>query len=450
MLMKVLSKLFVLCFMIVAVVSMANAAEPIGRIVKLRGTVEAMNKTSGDSAVLKDGDSIFEGDLLKSEKGSFAKILMKDDTIFQLGPNTEMIFEKFKFKTKSERTATYNLVKGQLRSLFTVKSKDKSLTIKTPNTAMGIRGTEILSDVYKFKGKIKTDIALMSGKLDVDLSAMKLGEALKNNIIQLRPGQVFESDHFRKNFTGGKPIHKLIKRLPDQVFNNLKKPEKKGGQIFLLEARKQDRRDLYNGARFNFDRNGQEIKLPEGDEGKRPDLKVPPVDPGKAQDSKRGQGLDNGAPGKGIEIAKERQLPAGVKPPVVIKDREAPGEANSRARIGVSRDELDDKNSPQKKTKYQEERRQKEMKERQRMMKNKQMEERKKQAQMRREEMIRLREQELARIRAEEIKRIIFDRFSSWRDGLSSVQRAQIRQEFGVDIITPEIFCKIKPAACAL
>lgn len=448
--MKVLSKLFVLCFMIVAVVSMANAAEPIGRIVKLRGTVEAMNKTSGESAVLKDGDSIFEGDLLISEKGSFAKILMKDDTIFQLGPNTEMIFEKFEFKTKAERTATYNLVKGQLRSLFTVKSKDKSLTIKTPNTAMGIRGTEILSDVYKFKGKIKTDIALLSGKLDVDLSAMKLSEALKNNIIQLRPGQVFESDHFRKNFTGGKPIQKLIKRLPDQVFNNLKKPEKKGGQIFLLEARKQDRRDLYNGARFNFDRNGQEIKLPEDDEGKRPDLKVPALDSGKVQDSKRGQGLDNGAPGKGIDIAKakERQLPIGVKPPVVIKDREAPGEGNSQARIGVSRDELEDKNSPSKKNKYQEERRQKELKERQLMMKNKQMEERKKQAQMRRKEMIRLREQELARIRAEEIKRIIFGRFEIWRSGLTQAQIINIKNHFNSDP-TPEIFCIIKPAACA-
>ena len=221
--MKVLNKIFVLMFIAVTMITIANASEPIGRVVKLRGDVLASNKTSGESAILKDGDSIYEGDTLKSEKSAFAKILMKDDTIFQLGPNTEMIFEKFKFESKKKRTATYNLVKGQLRSLFTVKSKEKSLTIKTPNAAMGIRGTEILSDVYKFEGKVKTDIALLSGKLDVDLKSMKLGESLKKSVIQLRPGEVFESDHFRKNFTGGKPIKKLIKRLPKKLFNNLKK-----------------------------------------------------------------------------------------------------------------------------------------------------------------------------------------------------------------------------------
>lgn len=414
-------------FMVVAVISMANAAEPIGRIVKLRGEVKASNKTSGDSAILKDGDSIFEGDLLKSEKGSFAKILMKDDTIFQLGPNTEMIFEKFKFKSKKKRTATYNLVKGQLRSLFTVKSKEKSLMIKTPNTAMGIRGTEILSDVYKFKGKVKTDIALMSGKLDIDLSAMKLGEALKQRVIQLKPGQVFESDHFRKNFTVGKPINKLIKRLPNQVFKNLKKPQKKGGQVFLLEARKQVRRDLYNGARFNFDRIGKDVEAPKVKKDKMPGVKGPKADVRR----------------------QEGKLPVGVKPPVVVKDRDIPGEANARARIGTSRDELKDNASPQDKKKYQQNRRKKEMKERQRKMKHKQMEERKKQARMRREEMIRRRQAELARIRAEEIKKIIFGRFTMWRDGLTAYQRQQIRQNFGVDIITPEIFCQIKPAACA-
>lgn len=458
--MKVLNKLFVLIFMVVAVISMANAAEPIGRIVKLRGEVKASNKTSGDSAILKDGDSIFEGDLLKSEKASFAKILMKDDTIFQLGPNTEIIFEKFKFKSKEKRTATYNLVKGQLRSLFTIKSKEKSLMIKTPNTAMGIRGTEILSDVYKFKGKVKTDIALMSGKLDIDLSPMKLGEALKQRVIQLKPGQVFESDHFRKNFTGGKPINKLIKRLPNQVFKNLKKPQKKGGQVFLLEARKQVRRDLYNGARFDFDRSGKDVEAPKVKEDKMPGVKRPKADARRQEGKFPGQGVKDKFPGKGAKDkfpgkgkgSSDRpdiKLPVGVKPPVVVKDRDVPGEANTRARIGTSQDELKDNASPQDKKKYQQNRRNKEMKERQRKMKHKQMEERKKQARMRREEMIRRRQAKLARIRAEEIKKIIFGRFSTWREGLSPIQRQQIKQNFGVDIITPEIFCKVKPAACA-
>lgn len=258
--MKALNKFFLLAFLLMAVVKVAQGAEPIGRIVKLRGDVESFNKTSGDSKKLQDGSEIFEGDLLKSQKGSFAKILMKDDTIFQLGPDTELAFEEFKFRSKKDRTASYNHIKGQLRSLFTVKSPSKSLKIKTPNTAMGIRGTEILSDVYKYKGEVKTDIALLSGELEVDIKKLNLGEALKNRMITLKPGQVFESDHFKKNFTGGKPISKLIQKLPRKIFNQLKASRKKGGQTFLFEARKEVRRDIFNNAKFNFKRDGSDEK----------------------------------------------------------------------------------------------------------------------------------------------------------------------------------------------
>lgn len=449
--------------MIVATISMSQAAEPIGRIVKMRGNVEVFNKTSGDTYTLKNGDGIFEGDLMKSSKGSFAKILMKDDTIFQLGPNTEMIFEKFKFKSKKSRTATYNLVKGQLRSLFTVKSKDKSLTIKTPNTAMGIRGTEILSDVYKFKGKVKTDIALLSGKLEVDISKMKFGEALKNKVINLKPGQVFESDHFRKNFTGGKEVRKLIKRLPSKVFKSLKKSEKKGGKVFLLEARRNFRRDLFNGARFNFNRDGsnkEDVKPNKDDLSNSSKRKGPPnsVDlpsqsNGRANDNigrgvKDNRGNNGNSGDNRADVKRGGGLPSGVRPPVVIRNNDFPGQKDEkRNSVGVSRDELDKDLSPKKRRKLEEKRRKKERKEQERGMRKKRMEERKKQARMRREEMIRRRQEQLARMRQEEIKKIIFGRFENWRGNLTNAMRVQLRNTYGD--ITPEVFCKVKPAACS-
>ena len=51
---------------------------------------------------------------------------------------------------------------------------------------MGVRGTEIVSDVYKIAGELRTDIALLHGKLEVttnngrkfDLSPSDLFEAV--------------------------------------------------------------------------------------------------------------------------------------------------------------------------------------------------------------------------------------------------------------------------------
>jgi hypothetical protein len=215
------------------------AMESIGRVVKVHGDVK--RHQDGSSVVLKRGDHLHVGSSIVSGPRSFVKIFMKDDTIFQLGPNSEFALEKFDFKTKSERTAVYNLAKGKLRSLFTVKAKERSLKIKTPTASMGVRGTEILSDVYKIKGKLTTDIALLSGSLEVQTKGIQ-------KKMMIKPGFVYQSsfsDSIKKQV-----INSKIKRMDKRVFVRARRA--KGSEnVFLHDVRRSVDKKMVKDVKFD-------------------------------------------------------------------------------------------------------------------------------------------------------------------------------------------------------
>lgn len=161
----------------------------VGTVAKAVGQVYRIPKGHAQKKPLKNNERILEGDKLISLQRSFIKVLMDDDTVMNLGPGSEFEIKEFKMKTKSDRTSVYNLAKGKMRAIFTVKAKKKdALKIKTPNVAMGVRGTEILSNVYQVKGAMNTDIALLSGKMNIDTSQSGI-----NKVIQVTPGELFNS-----------------------------------------------------------------------------------------------------------------------------------------------------------------------------------------------------------------------------------------------------------------
>lgn len=231
-----------------------DSLNPIGIVVKLKGTVVRSNERRNLNTYLVPGYDIFSGDKITcGEKGQI-KILMKDDTVLQLGPHSQFIFEDFNLKSKRERTATYYLVQGKMRGLFTMRPTiKKGLAIKTPNTLMDVQDSEILSDVYFYGGDIKTDIALLSGKLGVKIKGswpqifqgIQGEEAMGNGIgimggrsghnhnreFQLKSGhllQLIEDSH----------EHPSLTRLSEKTMSRLKNYYKKrGGSIFLYDAR---------------------------------------------------------------------------------------------------------------------------------------------------------------------------------------------------------------------
>ncbi|MFZ8933994.1 MAG: hypothetical protein ACO2ZP_08865, partial [Bacteriovoracaceae bacterium] len=75
---------FIFSFVGIGVIAQ-DKGNKIGTIVSLRGKVVRINKVLQRKEFLTVGSIIFETDIVGSGKKSFVKILMKDDTLFQLG-----------------------------------------------------------------------------------------------------------------------------------------------------------------------------------------------------------------------------------------------------------------------------------------------------------------------------------------------------------------------------
>lgn len=183
--MKIRSRVLSVFLSILSVVFIlaAGGKNEIGAVALVDGDVWKITKQGkGKKEFLDNSSKIFEGDQIITSEGGYIKILMNDDTVFDLGEASKFTFEEFKMKTKKDRKAKYNFGYGQMRSIFTVKSKDeKSLQIKTPDVVMGIRGTEFLTQRTD-----KTQVVLLEGKLNV--KSLGTGKT-----IAMDPGNMFDS-----------------------------------------------------------------------------------------------------------------------------------------------------------------------------------------------------------------------------------------------------------------
>lgn len=137
----------------------------LGKISLIKGSAFAKD-LGGDERTLKKGDKIYKGETVRTIKASILKIEMVDMTIVTVGVNSALNFEKFKYKTKKDREAVINLLKGQVRTYFKVKSKKpEQLKVKVGQVSMGVRGTKILANYFKnSKGDQVTQVALIEGK----------------------------------------------------------------------------------------------------------------------------------------------------------------------------------------------------------------------------------------------------------------------------------------------
>ena len=122
--------------------SFVNAAEKAAKAIIVKGKVVA--QVGDKEASIKRGQWLPEGAVVKTEKGSFAKLLFVDKSSINVGPASEMKIESF----PKEKAGIISLVKGKIRSKVSknymkIKDKDQSkLFIKTKTAAMGVRGTD--------------------------------------------------------------------------------------------------------------------------------------------------------------------------------------------------------------------------------------------------------------------------------------------------------------------
>ncbi|MFT6070789.1 MAG: hypothetical protein ACJAT2_000650 [Bacteriovoracaceae bacterium] len=134
-------------------------ASEIATVVKAKGIVY---KAFSNKKPLKKGSLLKRKDVLITEKSSFVRIKMLDDTVITLGSNSSLMLQRFRFTNKEKRAFSIKLMRGKLRANIVNKSKSDSLKFETDSVSLGVRGTELLMNA----GEV-TKVAVISGRVAV-------------------------------------------------------------------------------------------------------------------------------------------------------------------------------------------------------------------------------------------------------------------------------------------
>jgi hypothetical protein len=200
------------------------ATQSSGSIVKLVGKAWKLSKSLPKPISLKNGSSVSSGDIVQTDKKSFVRIRMTDETILSVGSKSKLEIKHYEYQTNSIRKTIYKLQYGKLRSFIKKKAKEgDEIRVNTNAVAIGIRGTEILSNAYVVQNKATTDTMLLSGKANASVNGTS--KAIKS--FEIKAGQVFNSNKFNST-EGLKALDKVapetleaLKKNPNAFLPNL-------------------------------------------------------------------------------------------------------------------------------------------------------------------------------------------------------------------------------------
>ncbi|MBL4720247.1 MAG: FecR domain-containing protein [Alphaproteobacteria bacterium] len=104
---------------------------------------------------VKSGESIFLGDTLASGPDSGMQIMLLDETIFTIGPNSEMSIDEFVYDpTTNAGKVVASVTKGVFRFITgkIARKRPEDMTVRLPTATIGIRGTIVA-------GAVRSDVA---------------------------------------------------------------------------------------------------------------------------------------------------------------------------------------------------------------------------------------------------------------------------------------------------
>lgn len=125
--------------------SAAPSLSPAGTIGSLKGKVWVQGNQ------VKDGDPVYAGSEIRTGRNSKAVIRFHDDSMFALGPNSQMAVNDFRYKQDAEdNVISTNILKGTFRFIsgLIAKKKPANMNVKLGSVAtIGIRGTHVAGEV---------------------------------------------------------------------------------------------------------------------------------------------------------------------------------------------------------------------------------------------------------------------------------------------------------------
>jgi hypothetical protein len=120
----------------------------IGVVAAAKGMVEVTTPGAA-GRVVQSGEEIFIGDEVKTDAMGHLQILLLDETVFTIGPNSAITIDKFIYDPKTQvGNMQASITKGVFRYISgkIAAKKPENVTIKLPTATIGIRGTIVAGE----------------------------------------------------------------------------------------------------------------------------------------------------------------------------------------------------------------------------------------------------------------------------------------------------------------
>ncbi len=126
----------------------------VGKIVSLKG--EANITRDNKTFQVKRDTLLKEKDLLITKNNSKVQILFKDETIISIGKNSTFKINDYLFEDKDNVKAEFSMIKGVFRTITGKIGKiaPQNFKLKTKSASIGIRGTQIITQITDGKERI--------------------------------------------------------------------------------------------------------------------------------------------------------------------------------------------------------------------------------------------------------------------------------------------------------
>jgi hypothetical protein len=145
--MKYLSSIIVAVLVTWATLAAASDGSA-GRVKTVNGSASIVRGQTSLPAVVNE--KIFQGDTLRTGADGSLGVMLKDDSLVSLGPNSEVVVDQFLFAPAEGKLALVTrMLKGTavFFSGVIAKLSPQSVRIDTPNATIGVRGTRFLVKV---------------------------------------------------------------------------------------------------------------------------------------------------------------------------------------------------------------------------------------------------------------------------------------------------------------
>ena len=145
----------------------ATTASPVGQVQVTTGAVSA-RRADGTQVTLREGDPIFQGDVVETGIDATVNLIFVDDTTFTLGGDARLAIDEMIYNPATESgTSSLSILKGAFVFVSgqIAHSDYTQMKINTPVATIGIRGTTVAGDV-KAPGE-RSQFTVVDGEIDV-------------------------------------------------------------------------------------------------------------------------------------------------------------------------------------------------------------------------------------------------------------------------------------------